>query len=301
MSLIVMARRAKMRLMGMLNVLSILLWAQQPELDRSRLASQAQSFAEQLPNLIGTEVLKQKSILYSTRMRILVGDSALKPIAPKIKEREIQSELGYVLRGKDTPVWSELRKVIEVDGKVVMAPKKARERLAFGLKTDDDRARLKMMEEFTHYGLDGLATDYSLTLLLFRFGEIDKMSFEPLSYEFSGADRVNCFRFARLDNDAAITVFDGRQAKRQPLNGMIWLREGDMLPLKIRLMSTMIQDRLQIEDEGMMEYQASKFGSVVPASLRYTRHVNGMLALETIYTYKDFQKFGADAELKFTP
>jgi len=299
--MIVVGHREKIRVMGILWLLSTALLAQETGLDRARLASQAQSFAEQLPNLIGTEVLKQKSIQYSTRMRIRVGEAALRPIAPKVAEREIRSEIGYSLRGKESPVWSELRKVIDVDGRVVTAPKKARERLAFGLKSDDDRTRLKLMEEFTRYGLQGLATDYGLSLLLFRFGDIDKMRFQALATEFIGADQVAVFAFKRADTDVAVTVFDGKQASRQPLNGRIWLRQSDMQPIRIQLVALTIQDKTQVMDEGIIEYGPSKFGCVVPASVRYTRLINGVLTLETQYLYKDFQKFGADAELKFTP
>ena len=291
----------ELRAILFVSILPQALPAQELIIDRARLASQAQSFAEQLPNLICTEILKQKSISYSTRMQIRVGDAALRPIAPKIKEREIRSDLGYSLRGKDNPVWFELRKVIDVDGKVVTAPKKARERLLLGMQSDDERTRLKMMEEFTRYGLDGIATDYSLSLLLFRFGEIDKMKFEAKSSEFLGADRVSVFAFSRPDQDAAVTVFDGKQATRQPLNGLIWLRQSDMRPLRIKLISVTREDRIQILDEGTIEYAPSKFGSVLPATVRYSRKVNGTLILETQYTYKEFLKFGADAELKFTP
>jgi hypothetical protein len=302
MSLIVNGHREKIRLMGTICLLTLSLLAQQPQLDRARLASQAQSFAEQLPNLITTETLKQKSISYSTRMRIRFGDAALKPIPPKIKVREIRSELGFMLRGKEQPVWSELRKVMDVDGRSVMAPKKARERLAFGLKNDDDRARLKMMEEFTRYGLEGLATDYSLTLLLFRFGDIDKLRFEPKSMAFEGADRVLTYTFLRpSDDDVAVTIFDAKNAVRQPLKGTITLRQSDMRPLRIQLVSDLVQSNVRITDEGTVEYVPSKFGCVVPQSVRYTRHVNGVLLLETHYAYQEFQKFGADAELKFTP
>jgi hypothetical protein len=280
----------------------VLLGQQQAPFDRARLASQAQSFAEQLPNLIGTETLEQKSISYATRMRIRVGEAALKPVPPKIRERRIRSEMGFVLRGKEAPVWSELRKVIDVDGKQVTAPKKARERLAFGLKSDDERERLRMMEEFMRYGLDGLATDYSLTLLLFRFGDIDKLRFEATgASEFSGAERVNAYRFARGDNEVGVTVFDGKQAVKQPLRGTIWLRAGDLVPLKIQLLSRVVQDKTVIDDEGTVEYQSSRYGAVVPRAVLYQRKVNGVLVLETRYEYKDFQKFGADAELKFTP
>ena len=282
-------------------VLSAALFGQDPALDKARLSSQAQSLAEQLPNLVGMEILKQKSISYSTRMRIRAGEAALRPIPPKIRERTIVSELGYALRGKESPVWFELRKVISVDGKTVTPPKKARERLAFGLKSDDDRARLKMLEEFTHYGLDGIATDYGLSLLMFRFGDIDKLQFEPRETEFIGADRVLVFGFRSLVRDMAVTVFDGNNATRQPLRGTLWLLQNDLRPIRIQVLSTLLQEKVEITDEGTVEYTPSKFGCVVPASVAYTRKVNGTLVVETSYVYPGFQKFGSDAEIKFTP
>ncbi len=291
-----------MRALGaMLLVFPLALVAQDFELDRARLASHAQSFAEQLQNLICTETLKQRSISYSTRMQIRVGEAALRRIPPKVTTREIRSDLGYSLRGKDNPVWFELRKVIDVDGKVLTAPKKARERLRMGLQSDNERMRLKMMEEFSSYGLNGIATDYSLSLLLFRFGEIDKMKFEPRSEEYLGADRVSVFAFSRSDKDAAVTVFDGKQAARQPLIGLIWLRQNDMQPLRIQLTAITREDHAQLLDEGTIDYASSKFGSVLPTSVSYSRKVNGALIVETHYVYTDFLKFGADAELKFTP
>lgn len=282
-------------------ILAATLVAQEPALDRARLASQAQSLAEQLPNLISTEVLRQKSISYSTRMRIRLGEGALRPIAPKIREREIVSELGYALRGKEKPVWFELRKVISVDGKTVTAPKAARERLAFGLQSDDERARLKMLEEFTHYGLDGIATDYGLALLMFRFGDIDKLEFETRGSEFVGADRVLVIGFRGVNSEMAVTVFDGNNATRQPVQGTLWLRQADMRPLRIQVLSTLVQNKTEIVDEGVVEYMQSKFGCALPTSVAYSRKVNGTLVVETQYRYQPFQKFGSDAQLKVTP
>lgn len=270
-------------------------------LDRARLASQAQSFAEQLPNLIGSETLHQKSIQYSTRMRIRFGEAALKPIQPKVSERKIHSEMGFALRGKQQPVWYELRKVMTVDGRTVNPPKKARERLAFGLKSDNERERLRMMEEFTRYGLNGLATDYSLSLLLFRFGEVDKFRFEPISREFIGADRVQVYRFSRTDDTAVVTIFDGKHVSRQPLEGKLWVRSDSTTPLRIELNSRLSDGQLMIEDNGAITYEPSRFGTVLPVSVLYQRHINGALVMEIRYEYSNFQKFGADAELKFNP
>lgn len=281
--------------------LTLLLMAQDAPLDRARLASQAQSFAEQLRNLISEETLRQKSFRYSSRMRIRFGENALKPIEPKIQTREIHSEFGFALRGKESPVWAELRKVKDVDGRVVMAPKQARERLISGITSDDDRSRVRMMEEFTRYGLEDLATDYSLSLLMFRVGEVDKFQFEPVGTEFAGADRVNVYRFSRSDDAVAVTLIDRRQAVRRPLAGRIWLRADTGVPMRIELIAEQSEGKARLVDEGVIEYVPTKFGTVAPRTVKHSRRLNGVVLVETTFDYKEFQKFGADAELKFTP
>ncbi len=287
--------------MSVLLLLGVSLLAQQTTMDRPRLASQAQSLIEQLPNLVTTETMHQKAVTYKNRMRIRLGQSALKPIPPTVEQREIRSELGYGLRGKETPVWSEVRKVVTVDGKRVMAPKKARERLVFGLKSDDERERLKMMEEFRGYGLENLATDYGLSLLMFRSGDIDKVNFEYKTTEFVGAESVAVFTFARKDDAVAVTIYDPKQVVRQPIRGTIAVRVSDLRPIRIQVVSDLMQDQTRIVDEGTVEYAPSKFGCVTPRHVVHTRRINGILMTETHYTYEEFQKFGAETELKFTP
>lgn len=270
------------------------------EIDKARLASQAESFASSLSNLVCTESLSQKAIAYSTRLKLRIGESALKPMEPKIQERLIVSELGYALKGKERPLWQEVRKVSSVDGKPVTAVKQARERLAFGLRNADDRARLKMMEEFTRYGLSGMATDYTLSLLMFGPSEIGLMQFEARPSEFSGADEVLVAAFHRLDAGAAITVYDQKQATRQPFQGLIWVRKSDLQPVRLRLVSILKQDGEVIIDEGTIEYGRSNFGSIVAQQVSYRRLVNSAVTTEILYKYTNYQKFAADADIKFS-
>jgi hypothetical protein len=293
-----------MRILWTGAILLVSLWGQtlwaQGAIDRARLASQAENFAGSLANVLCTESLTQKAISYSTRMRVSVGESALKPIAPKIRERVIVSELGYALRGSERAVWQEVRKVSSVDGKPVGNVKQARERLAFGLRNADERARLKMLEEFTQFGLSGMATDYSLSLLLFGPSEIGQMQMEELPSEFIGAEEVLVAAFHRMDAGAAITIYDRKQAVRQPFQGLIWVRKSDMRPLRLRLISQMKQDTTVITDEGTIEYALSQFGSLVAQQVSYKRVVNGSPVTEILYQYSNYQKFGANADIKFS-
>ena len=107
--------------------------------------------------------------------------------------------------------------------------------------------------------------------------------------------------FRGVNSEMAVTVFDGNNATRQPVQGTLWLRQADMRPLRIQVLSTLVQNKTEIVDEGVVEYIQSKFGCALPTSVAYTRKVNGTLMVETQYRYQPFQKFGSDAQLKVTP
>lgn len=272
----------------------------QSEWDRSGLHSQVQSFQDILANLLATESIEQKSTTYSTRMRIRIGQDALKPIEPKVTKRTIVSEMGYSLRGSKNPVWAEVRKVLTVDGKAITKPAQARARLLSGLKSDAERERARLLEEFSKYGLEATATDYTLSLLLFRAADRGKMIFENPSSEFVGAERVLAIQFQRRGDDASLTVFTDKEVQRAPLSGILWVRSSDMRPIKLQLDARTKQGSTEILDRAVIEYAPSRFGAVVPQSVIHTRSIDGKPFIESRYTYSNHQRFGADADIKFT-
>ncbi len=282
----------------LLGVYCCLVQAQTP-LDRAVLASRAQSFAESLPNLVCTETLVQKELRHSTRLRIRRDDQVLVAPPPKIQEREIVSELGYVLDGREQPTWREVRKVMRVDAKLVASREKARERLVFGLRSNRDRDRMRMMEEFARYGLDTTATDYGLTLLIFLPSEIAKFEFKGEKEEVVNGEALDVYLFRRTDREAAVTVFDNKRAEHAPLQGRVWIQRATGTPLRIQLLAVTRVDDAPILDEGVVQYGPSRFGSLVATSVHFQRSSQGKLLAEAEYRYSDHQKFGAEAELKF--
>jgi hypothetical protein len=280
----------------------VVLLRAQSSLDLAVLGSRAQSFAESLTNLVCTETLRQRELRYESRLRIRRDDNVLVAPPPKILQREIVSDLGYALDGADKPIWREVRKVIRVDSKAVTTQAKARERLLFGLRSNRDRDRQRLLAEFTRHGLDVTVTDYGLSLLLFLPAELPKYDFLPdpdAKEEFSGADRLRAFRFRRRDQEANVTVFDGKKVTHAPLEGRLWVKQSDSTPVRIQLLAATQDEEIPILDDGTVEYAPSRFGPLVVSSVRFVRRVSGRNVAEADYQYTNHQKFGADAELKF--
>lgn len=269
--------------------------------DLSILASRAQSFAESLPNSVCTETLRQREVRYESRLRIRPNDPLLVPPPPKMIEREITSDLGYVLERSPAPQWREVRKVVRVGDKQITTKEKARERLLFGLRSERDRERHRMLSEFQKYGLDFTVTDYSLSLLLFLPSEIRKFRFQLEKREFVGAEAMQVFLFQRADTDVSVTVFNEKQITRARLEGRLWIRESDGTPLRIQLLTRSQSEDDQVLDDGTVEYAASRFGSLAVSSVRLVRFINNKPMAEAIYQYSNHQRFNAEAELKFDP
>ncbi len=271
----------------------------QTALDLSVLSSRAQSFAESLPNSVCTEILRQREVRYESRLRIRPNDPSLVAPPPKVIEREIVSDLGYVLERVPTPQWREVREVVRVGDKQIATKEKARERLLFGLKSERDRDRHRLLSEFQKYGLDFTVTDYGLSLLMFLPTEVRKFDYEFEKREFAGAEAMQVFLFRRRDTDVSVTVFNEKQLTHARLEGRLWIRERDGMPLRIQLLTRTKSEDDNILDDGTVEYEPSRFGPLVATGVRLVRFINNKPTAEAIYQYSNHQRFNAEAELKF--
>src|SRR5262245_14917357 len=154
----------------MLLLVALLTAAQDPSADfLSRLAEEAEILQQNAPKALTTETLQQRALLPPSRFRPRVGRAALDPPKPRTQLREIVSEYSVgTLKESETRNLCEFRQVISVDGRKVQSAEQARHALSLGLKSADDRARKRMLEDFAKNGLVDVATDYGLILL--RFG-----------------------------------------------------------------------------------------------------------------------------------
>ena len=94
--------------------------------------------------------------------------------------------------------------------------------------------------------------------------------------------------------------FSGKQAVRRALQGTLWVRKSDGLPLRVQAWTEHAQSNQTIRDEATVDYTLSPHGFLTPASVVHRHLVGGQLMTENLYRYEPFKLFTADAEIKFT-
>jgi len=282
--------------------------AQTPSLEeiRSRLAEEADVFLHVAPQTFAEETLRQRAVKPPPRFRLRVGDDALKPPPPVYQTREIVSEYSFS-SFKDSPAFlHEFRQVSSVDGRKVLAPEKARQSLSVGMRSQDDRLKKRMLEQFEKHGLIGTVTDFGQILLLFTKRRLPEYEFRLAGQGRIGADPVVKIAFRQVKGAQALTIFEGNQAIHRPLEGEIWVRTPDTTPLRITLESAREEqgkdekDKSVIRDQATVDYAMSQHGVMLPVSVVH-RQLNGeLLIAENIFRYSAFRKFSAASEIKFT-
>ena len=71
------------------------------------------------------------------------------------------------------------------------------------------------------------------------------------------------------------------------------------MPLRISIRSEWTEQQHTRRHEAVVEYRATPFGIVEPASVKHSEYVDDQLLAENLFRYSPFKKFGADAEIKF--
>jgi hypothetical protein len=272
-----------------------------PQTERllARVSEEAEVFRRQAVKLLAQETLRQRALQPPRRFRPRAGKAATEPPPAEYRTREIVSEYTYgVLR--DSPgVLHEFRQVLRVDGRAVSGPVQARRRLLAGIKSADDRVKQRILEEFARYTLRGAATDFAPALLLFTPERLGDFRFEAAGKGRVGADPALILRFRQTGGPGGLTVFENRQVLRQPLEGELWIRETDGLPLRIVLASKRQQGERTVLDQATIEYAPSPYGVLVPVSVVRRMHAGDLLVEEDVFQYSAFRMFAADAEIKF--
>ena len=210
---------------------------------------------------------------------------------------------------------TELRQVISVDGRKVQSVERARHALSLGITSPDDRIRKRMLEDFARYGLVDIATDYGIILLAFNKRGLENMKVMLSGEEQIGTDSVWVLSWQQTSIEGGMLEFLGNQASRVALQGRLFVRKSDGLPLRILLWSEHPQDATavllqtrsghpqasqKVRDEATVDYVRSAHGFLIPASVIHRHLVEGKVITENLYRYEPFKMFGADAEIKFT-
>jgi len=266
----------------------------------SRLSEEAEVFAQTARSVLSQETLTQRSRKPAPRFRPRIGTAATTAPKEEFLTREIVSEYGYA-SFKDSPAaLHEFRQVISVDGRQVRTMEKARRTLTLGVTSADDNVKKQMLKDFEKHGLTGAATDFGQLILLFTKRRLANYQFDVAGQERIGADTASMLSFRQRGGEESLTIFAGREALRTSLQGTIWLRMPDYLPLRIRLRSERREGGFVVQTEATVDYAMSPHGFVLPAAVAHREMTEGKLLTENIFQYTPFRKFGAESELKFT-
>lgn len=268
----------------------------------SRVAEEAEVLQQNIPKTLTTETLEQRTLLPPSRFRPRIGKSAIQQApAPRLQIRNIVSEYSVgALKDSASRNLTEFRQVISVDGRKVQSLESARHALSIGLKSPDDRARKRMLEDFARHGLVDVATDYGLLLLTFTKRGQKEMRVTAAGEEQIGADSVLALNWEQTSDAEGMLEFIGNQTNRRAMRGRLLIRKSDGLPLRIQVWTEHTLNNRIIRDEGTVDYTPTTHGFLTPASVAHRHMIDGQVITENLYRYEPFKLFSADAEIKFT-
>jgi hypothetical protein len=264
----------------------------------NRVAEESEVFANSARSVLSEETLRQRTRKPVPRFRPRVGEPT-QPRKEEFLKREIVSEYGYS-SFKDSPgALHEFRTVVSIDGRKVQAPEKARRTLTLGVTSADDSVKKQLLKEFEKHGLIGAATDFGQLILLFSKRRLANYDFEIAGQDRIGADSATVISFKQKGGRESLTVFSRNTAMRSSLEGSIWVRLPDYVPLRIKLLSSRKEDLFIVDTEATVDYAMSAHGCILPAAVAHREMAGYKLITENIFEYAPFRKFGAASELKF--
>jgi len=272
----------------------------QPEI-LARVAEEAEVLEQNAPKTLTQETLEQRAQIPLPRSLLRVGKAATVAPKPRLLVREIVSEYSVgTLKESNSPDLVEFRQVVSVDGRRVQSAASARHALSLGIHSADDRVRKRMLEDFAKHGLVDVATDYGLILLAFTKRGLENMEVKPAGESRVGAEDALVFSWRQTSAAGGELEFFGNQSARRPLQGMLYVRKSDGLPLRVQAWAEHPDAKRTIRDEAAVDYALSTHGFLMPASVVHRHLVDGQLKTENLYRYEPFKLFSADAEIKFT-
>jgi hypothetical protein len=267
----------------------------------SRISEEAALFQENLPKSLTQETLSQKAWMPPSRFQPSAGSKVVTVPRPRLVSHEVVSEYSVgPLKNSDSHNLFEFRRVISVDGKAVRTVESARRELTLGIRSQDDAVRKRMLQDYAKYGLVDVATDYGLILLAFTKRGMESIEIKPAAEDRIGADAVLIFDWKQSSSDAGELEFRGRQAVRRALQGRLWVRATDGLPVRVQAWAEYEESKHHIRDEASVDYIVSAHGFLTPTSVVHRHIVDRQLMTENLYRYDPFKLFAADSELKFT-
>ncbi len=273
--------------------------AQSLEQVLSRVSEEAEAFRLAAPNLLAREKLVQRAIRPPKRFRPRLGSASLQPPKPQYRTREVISEYSFASFREAPGVWHEFREVVSVDNHRIASPEKARRTLTAGLRSEDERLKKQILEDFEKHGLKGAAADFGQVILLFTRRRLSDYSFAWLGVGRVGTEQARILSFRQTGGTASLEIFQNRKAVHEPLQGQLWVRATDWMPLRVLLIAERQEGQTEVRDDATVDYTSTPQGHLAPVSVIHRQTSGGVLVIENLFQYSDFRAFQADTDVKF--
>ncbi len=251
-----------------------------------RLTNEASRLWQTAPAFIAREKVNQK-VLARNRSHFRIGADAVKA-EPMFQTREIQSFYGFGTLPGAPEALREFREMYAVDGSPVEDENKARAKFVATMTGGDGASKQALITEFEKTCVAGSATDFGQLILLFTKTNVGKYTYALTGDTRLGVDTAWLIQFKQQAGSQSLHIAEGRKKISEKLNGEVWVRQGDYLPLRIVLTSTRKHDKNEVRDEAKVDYTVVS-GALLPAALVYRHFLNDEMVLESIYRYSDWQ------------
>lgn len=264
-----------------------------------RLADEAAAFQKIAPQVVGRETLVQKAAKISTQrkfpLRIRVGDAPRAQAPLEWQSRTLVSEYGYTTFADGA--MHELRQVVSVDGQPVKG-KKGSQELARIITASNDKRKQELLKAFQEYGLLGAVNDFGQVILLFSPRGILRYEFVFQSFDNIGGFPVVVYDYHQIDGPNALTMVDARGdgARQVRMEGSVWVRQEDLLPLRVTVASTQSQNGRTVRHEATVNYSPSEYGPLLPVSMQHREMWDGEVVAQNEVRYEDFKRVAAVGE-----
>jgi len=266
-------------------------------------ANAAAIFARTAPGLVAQEVLHQ----HGRRgfIRILEQNQG-KPDQKNPKKENVTIKLPQEFHTHDvvsdyalgeigeSHVIHEIRSILTIDGRVISPADEARHALAIGIQSPDDELKHRLLENFERNRLEGAVTDFGQVILLFAAAAQSHYHFslwqERGHHRLLNGEPMIAIEYKQISGAAGLTVFHERAMDVRTTEGEIWLRDSDLLPLRITMFTEApLGGNLTIRDEAVIDYAATPFG-LAPLHIDHMQFLGADLLVENDLQYSGYQR-----------
>jgi hypothetical protein len=273
------------------------LLAQQPELHEllEALSHTAEMFRRTAPNLGAREVLDQRGRRSDMEVIKRGRHNEVKEVSFSVPEIfELHHVVSDYTLGSPTPGagFHELRKTISIDGVLTLdapAGGTTRHALTLGPTSLDDETRRKLLENLQVDRLQGAATDFGPILLLFTTARQPDLSFTLAGEELLSGMPFWIVHYRQTSGAGTLTEFRNSRETKHLAEGRIWLRQADLLPLRITLDSEeYVTPKYLFRNHAEIDYHPTPFG-LAPQTVVHRQFLNQELLVENRFTYSGYR------------